>query len=644
MNYAAKSELISLIDKHDIISFDVFDTLIHRLTPHAWSVPRLVELQLYYHDLTKTYPTLATSFAAARRNAERTSRSEREKFEGDSEVNFDEIYDLLQELLGIPSDVAAKLKELEIATERSVLYADPLIKEMFDYAKQKGKKVVICSDMYLPWTIIGYLIESCGYDLRNVPIYVSGDKRVSKYTGGLFDTISDHLDNRILHVGDNMHSDVEMAQRKGLDAFYYDYREYIPTTFAFGTSLTQSIIEGVITKLWLEGTFSSEELLGLQLYGPLLTGYLVWFLSKIDKMKYDHILFFARDAYLLFETINKHLGDIELQGERIFTKLPPIEYVHISRAAIVPPALFDIDLRKLSRLVSGREPNTVRHWLQVYGIDNAAPIAGELRSCGYDSDESLVTPGDARITRLLQQLYPQIMQAASDSKVEAMKYFAQFAGKRLAVIDLGWMGSVQQNLTKLLGDTAVDGYYFNLWNLPEYSRASLHDNYYAYLRDHADDLFADIPKLLQTGGVELLEDVFSTASGTTLGYFDGEPIVEEIENESTVVPQLQRAAQMFFDAALPVLRIAPLGLFDSINWMRPFFRMIEFPTAMEAKILGNIVHSAGAGSTRLAVPIAQKLDEMSLKDRELYKTAKTAAYWKQGFKLRNKASYGKSTR
>lgn len=634
MNYEQrKNQLANLIDTHDVISFDVFDTLIHRIASHAWSVPKLMEMQLKYSKLTESYPILGNTFADTRCNAERIARKERIE---DTEVTFDEIYDVLQETLGLPDNVIHDLQRLELVVEGRVLYADPLMKEMFDYAVSQKKKVILVSDMYLPSSLLGSLLEGCGYNLTNIHIYVSCDWRKSKYRGDLFGCITE--EGSLLHIGDNEHSDVAMVKAiRGAEGYHYDYQP--PTSFSFNESLTQSIIDGVITKLWLEKEMSPELLLGAQLCGPLLTGFLIWLLAKLEGKQYDHILFLARDSSLFYKIIEKHLKDIELGGERIFTKLSPINYAYISRAAITLPTLFDISIQKIHRMIAGNESRSVREWLRIYGIDTTTAITREIHSCGFSSDEIQVKGSDKRMGCLLQQVYPLIIAASRPAKEEALKYFEQFKGERLAVVDLGWVGSVQQGFTKLMncfGDTTVDGYYFSLWNELFFSRASLHDNYYAYLRDYDKDFFADIPTLLQQGGVELLEDIFSASTGTTLGYFDGGPILEDAEPD-LLIEKLQESAMMFFEEVLPILRLAPLESFNSIDWMRPFFRMVEFPTPNEVEILGEICHTSGAGNVQhISVPIAPKVNEETCKDKQLYETAVKAAYWKQGFKLRNK--------
>jgi predicted HAD superfamily hydrolase len=627
----------------------MFDTLVHRVCGDNHTIFQLLELKLRSHPLTLTYSHLGTAFAATRRQAERVARNEREQEFGDTEVTFKEIYEVLQEMLGITADVAADLMQMELNMEVNNLYADPEMKEVFEYAQRTNKPVVVVSDMYLPAETLRYFLDHCGYyTIPIAKIIVSCEYRQSKYMGGeLFQHVIDAFPQlEICHLGDNERSDKIMADRAHLTGWHYDYSA--PTTFAFTPSVVQSITDGVITKLWLEKKDRTPlELIGMQAYGPLLTGFLVWMLSKIEKKNYDRLLFFARDGALFHTAIDRHMKDAEFGGSRLFTKLPPIDYVYISRAAITLPALFDIDIHKLSRMVSGHESRPVREWLKLYGINNPAVVIGEIKACGFGSEEDLVEGGDPRIDLLLQQLYAVIVQKSEGAREEAITYLKQFQGKKLAIVDLGWFGSLQQNFTKLMNcisDTAVDGYYFNLWQQSNYSRTSLHDNFFAYLRDHGEELFADLPTLLQTGGVELLEDVLSASHGTTLGYLDGQPILEELE-EVVKLDELRETTLAFFDAALPILRSVPLSALESINWLRPFFRLVEFPTEMEASALGDVRHSGGAGTTEhTQTPIAPKVDRVILTNKQLYKLAQKAAYWKQGFKLRNKTSYGESSR
>jgi len=623
--------LVEEIQKHDVISFDVFDTLIHRLVSKPRAVFSLIEAQLRDTPYVKDYPVLGVAFAVNRRQAERIARAEREKEENDTEVTFDEIYSVLQEMLGLPQKIVEYVKILEIQMELKVLYADPIMLEVFNYARKQHKKIIICSDMYLPKKHISLLLAKCGYKLSGVEIFVSCDFRKSKFRGDLFDMLPRF--RRSLHIGDNEHSDVEMAQNAGFDAYHYNFE--FPESYSFEDSTTQHIINGILAKVLLDQDLTPTELLGAQIYGPLATGFLIWLFTKLRSKQYDRLLFFARDGAVFYDLLKGHFKDMELVTERLFTNLPLTEYVHVSRTSMTLPSLLEIDIQKAHRMVSGKEPRPVREWLSLYGLTNTDLYVPVITSCGFSSADECIAGGDPRVPALLQKLYLQILTAAANARLEAQDYLRKYHSKKLAVVDLGWLGSVQQNFTKILcsidNDVQVDGYYFNLWTHNSYSRASLHDSYSAYIWDHANEMTMNIPQLLQEGGVELLEDVLSATEGTTLGYIDGEPILEESTTPDDTILQLQKGCKLFFETAIPLLKGFLMTSLDSLDWVKPFFRVVEFPTAKEAEVLGEIKHTGGAGETgRVAVPLAGKVSDVNE-----YEAAGDAAYWKQGFKLRN---------
>jgi hypothetical protein len=302
--------------------------------------------------------------------------------------------------------------------------------------------------------------------------------------------------------------------------------------------------------------------------------------------------------------------------------------------------LADFNLRNLNRMTWGtKDHRSLKDWLGPYGITDFSRIQREIKDSGFSSDEDVATGEDPRLFRLIQQLYSHIVKASIPAKQEAAQYFSQFSGENLAIVDLGWFGSLQRNFTSIRENAHTDGYYFYLWKsgLDGASRTSLHDSYSAYVNDHRSELFADIPDLLRTGGaVELLENILSGPHGTTLGYSNGEPILEE-GTTGLDIHNIRDGALRFFSNLVPFLSLVSSQSLDSLDWVRPFFRMVEFPTLEEAEELGDICHSGSAGSTQhTSIPLAPKLDKEFCENPQLYKAAETTAYWKQGFKLRNK--------
>ena len=51
------------------------------------------------------------------------------------------------------------------------------------------------------------ILQNCGYDLADVPIYVSSEYGKTKRSGNLFRTVLEHEEveaSKILHIGDNL--------------------------------------------------------------------------------------------------------------------------------------------------------------------------------------------------------------------------------------------------------------------------------------------------------------------------------------------------------------------------------------------------------------------------------------------------------
>ncbi|OOP79415.1 hydrolase, partial [Helicobacter pylori] len=120
----AKSEIL----KYDVISFDIFDTLLLR--------PFIKPTDLFWYIETKYN---IKGFHQARILAEVQSREISKR----QDITLDEIYHQ------IPKEFHS-YKGVEIATEKEVLIPNLEMLELYRFAKENNKRVIIVSDMYLP--------------------------------------------------------------------------------------------------------------------------------------------------------------------------------------------------------------------------------------------------------------------------------------------------------------------------------------------------------------------------------------------------------------------------------------------------------------------------------------------------------------
>lgn len=189
----------SLIDCHDCISFDIFDTLLVRPYMNPYHFVRHMEQY-----------TGRTGFTAARMAAEHRARSC-----GGEDITFDAIY----------ANIDASFRDMrgvEIEFESRILRPRPGMIDVYNYARQSGKKIAIISDMYLSSSDLGRILRDNGYDGWDW-MYISGEHNRSKYTGNLFKTFltdTGLCPGAVLHIGDSVVSDVQNAQRCGIDALH----------------------------------------------------------------------------------------------------------------------------------------------------------------------------------------------------------------------------------------------------------------------------------------------------------------------------------------------------------------------------------------------------------------------------------------
>ncbi len=277
------------IDKHQVISFDIFDTLL--LRPYV----KPTDLFLHLERLEN-----AKGFAKARIEAEKQARKTHSDLE---DINIDEIYDEI-------ADKYKGLKEKEMALEAEVLTANPEMKEVYDYAIKQKKKIVIISDMYLPDNFLHDVLTKNGY--TNFRLYVSGDKRKKKGTGTIYQYVLKKLNiepKSVIHIGDNKQTDYEVPQNLGISAYWYEQvlSRYLKQNEKakifldkYKDNLEASVMIMSFALHWL--THQDEDFwsrIGYEYGGPMCYAYMRWVEQQVLEKGIKEILFVARDGYSL---------------------------------------------------------------------------------------------------------------------------------------------------------------------------------------------------------------------------------------------------------------------------------------------------------------------------------------------------------
>lgn len=304
--------------KHDVISFDIFDTLILR--------PYVKPTDLFEH-LEKLENL--TGFANARIKAEERAR----EISNEEDITFDEIYNCIEDKYKF-----VKNKELEL--EQQILQRNNEIYTAFDYAKQNNKKIIITSDMYLSKEFILNILKLKGYTGFD-KLYLSSDIKLTKWTGNLYKYILNDLNvesSKILHIGDNIDSDIEKAQRIGIDTYFYKkvIDRYIENNkhkpiLDFIDNLQKSILIGVLAINTTKNDYNKNywEKVGYEYGGITCYSYMKWLENQVIKDNINDIMFVARDGYSLkkvFDTFNNGISTHYIYAPRFLNLICTLDF------------------------------------------------------------------------------------------------------------------------------------------------------------------------------------------------------------------------------------------------------------------------------------------------------------------------------
>lgn len=189
------------------VSFDIFDTLLFRKVSDYKDIFDLVELSYNYDFNSNIY-----DYREKRINAEIKARN----ISCNQDIKLSDIYDIIE----YPNEVKNKLLKIEKNVELDNCYPNLPMIEFLNLCKNRGKTIVITSDMYLPESHLSIMLKKCGVSFDY--IFISGELGYTKQKGDLFQIVLKELKINnfdICHIGDNLLSDIKMSKKNGIQSF-----------------------------------------------------------------------------------------------------------------------------------------------------------------------------------------------------------------------------------------------------------------------------------------------------------------------------------------------------------------------------------------------------------------------------------------
>ncbi|MDR1646483.1 MAG: glycosyltransferase [Zoogloeaceae bacterium] len=608
------------------LSFDVFDTLVARvIEPPEKIIERVAGL--LGERLGERAPA---RLLAARREVELRLRRETLADGGDHECHHDDIVAAWIAQVAPERDAEQQriLADFVMATEyeleRLALVAKPNARLFLEWARGAGLRIIAVSDMYLGEQQLKALLDDLGYAGLIDRIYVSSEHRVGKYSGRLFAEMLAQegvTPDRVLHVGDNFHSDALSPARQGLIGVFLDERherrrrrrQQAAAEFAHkgGIWPGRMLAEIVVERLRVDERAKRDNFFfqyGLEVLGPIFSVFMLGLIERVRRNPPGAVYFLARDGELFRRMY-------EAWGQFARIKLPPAVYAYASRRVVASAALADgLDHDRAVVGLYNPKQRGLLSILKAYGLDPQA-FADLASAHGFASiDERLDDWHDPRLIAFLadDRVQARIRPAGIEAKALLRDYFAQlgfFTHQRVAMVDIGWNGTIQRFMTTAFGGAEgcphIDGYYFALvagmYTATPLASGTIEGLMLDRRREAPQERApSDLEELFEQGARAL--------HATTTGYrrVDGkiEPVLkaESVSDRKAelacnpLIEQLQEGVMLCLEHFHAAQRLAGFG-FDAL---KPYAlalaeRAVVYPSAREVRELGRLAHTEDFG-------------------------------------------------
>ncbi len=570
-------EITRKVDKASTVSFDIFDTLVFRNIHKPTDIYRILEKIVFKKFGIK-------NFAELRIKAEITAR----KNAINGECTFEEIYMQLKNFCNC--DVL-EISQMELELEYDFITVNPFMKKIYDYAVSKGKQIILISDMYLSQEFICKLLDKCRY--IGYKIFISNVFRVNKGSGLLYQVAQKEcgIDKATwLHIGDNSLSDYKKAKEFGINAFNYKnvflYEKVEPKTIG------ESIIAGIKNNILYNGNEVDYWTgFGIKYVASIYFGFTYW-LYELTKNS-DNMYFLARDGYAIKKIYDKIC---KLKNNDIFT-----EYVFCSRQSVQMPAMaLSNDMSDTVKFLSIRNELTeydltLRELLNNVKIDENLISSEILRLFGFESfDDKITAEKHHSAQKIIGMFSEEVRKNLLEKYDICLRYLKQCSMQnftKINVMDIGWSGSIQNSLHRILNQ-AVSGYYFG----------TIENNDFCNMFGWAFDESQPIEnKDTVYNNVMMYELLFSAPHGSCVGYS---------EENGKIIPMLNN--NVSFNKIVEIFQKSAIDTcdkfikyYDYIDYIRPEFciapysKFISKKNSSDIKCFSELSNDVAIGNSKM---------------------------------------------
>lgn len=568
----------SYLIESNIVSFDMFDTLIHRSVLRYEEIFEIVERKIK-----------VLGFKKFRIRAEAAARI----LGSDMNIVDIKLEDIYRQI-HIPDGLKKYAMEVEMETE--ILFSKPnhRMKEIYKMVKNSGKKVIITTDMYLSRDTLVKMLDKCGYNDYD-EIFISSELNMTKRDGSIYNYILSAVNvkaNKFIHIGDNYISDFINARKVGINAIHYEEIESVSSE-NINNEISISIIECLYRDL-LMATQKPDPFFvqGFKVLGILLYGYCEWIRNKSKEQNISKLYFSSRDGFIV-----KKAWELLYPNDTEFE----IHYIYGSRYSFEIASLDTDDdallVENIYLVLKGRgllRGNKIEDILTLLGMkDHIKNITVDINKyINSDKDiDQLKSLLYANINVI--KTYANIQKQNIENYLDSISFYED---ERVGLIDLGWRGRVQHSLEKVIQNNKskphIFGMYLFLSNEEITKEIMKHCSLDAYIcGPHKNVELADWP----VREMDFIEIFFTAPHGTVTEFRDNglgiiavfEENEKEINQYNSTIIQIHSGSLAFISEYAELSRYFNNEISPYVA-IQPFEKLALNCTSNDARLFGAL--------------------------------------------------------
>ncbi len=596
-------------EKYEYISFDIFDTLLLR----GVDKPEDIFLKLGYKAIEDGYTRKdLTPFEfqqiriISEKKAFERNKSRCKDTEEDNEISLIEIYNLMPKNIG---DLD-KIMKLEIEIEKKYTYLNPVTYSLLKYLYDKGKKILLISNMYLDSKEIKSILIENGFNISLIlEVVVSSNIRLNKNSGKLFRYVLNKYNinkDKLIHIGDNFNSDIQGAKKIGIETIRYDVsvnenKSIDLEKYKYGSVLPEikslrKVIENLTNNYTTNEKFWFQ--FGASIVGPALTLFCDYVIDYAIENNVTIIKPFMREGIILEPLLKKSAEQRNYDCN--------IKSIYTSRASTLKPSIDKIDKNLLDEIFDVRNMRLV-DIIEMFELSYNDVIKFEryyyvyLSKISKDEIEKI-------IDYIIENFSNRINYSCKKNRDIFIKYLRQekVIGEKSITVDLGYGGTIPEHIEKILKLENCYSEILHFIMLPSdklTSKLQQGINIKSFTGLYNENIELIEPIIPLKG---ILEEVIMGETGSTIGYVESSNKVRPILDKNRIPEEefidkkvcregILRFQEMYYKCLYKKEFIKDIYLRKS-EILSIIARFMKYPTYEESFNLLNLHHDDNFGT------------------------------------------------